>query len=201
MCFNLFGELHEDDDRLAATVDALWPDHAGVPGGLMFEWSPGRRDPLYLKNRSAFDVAILLSLANAERGVIGIETKYHEDIRRERAPDSETRLPRYREVTDRSGLFRAGWEAELIGTDLQQLWLDHLLVLSMLQHPSAGWAWGRFTIVYPARNPSVRDATARYRDVLTEDDTFEARTIEELLDAHVLHEAATADAFLARYLW
>jgi hypothetical protein len=201
LCFNLFGELDNDHTRLTGVVDTLWPDHQGDADQMRFEWSPGRRDPLYLNNRSAFDAAIVLELPDAQRGVIGIETKYHEDIRRERAPHPTSRLPRYREVTEGSAIFGSGWEAKLVGTDLQQFWLDHLLVLSMLQHPDAGWSWGRFAVVYPANNPSVRDATARYRDVLTTEDTFEARTVEELLDANVLHESKTAELFRERYLW
>lgn len=93
LSFNLFGELDSDHDRLAAAVEKLWPDHPGEPDEQKFEWSPGRRDPLYLNNRSAFDAAIVLRLADGQRGVIGIETKYHEDIRRERAPHPESRLP------------------------------------------------------------------------------------------------------------
>jgi len=201
MCFNLFGELHDDPGRLTHAVDMLWPSHPGTPDQLIFEWSPGRRDALYLNNRSAFDAAIVLRLPNDQRGAIGVETKYHEDIRRERAPHPQSRLPRYREVTECSEVFRSDWEVKLVGTDLQQLWLDHLLVLSMLQHPRARWEWGRFTVVFPAGNGSVRDAVDRYRDVLATPDTFEARTIEELLDAGVLHEAATGRAFRKRYLW
>ncbi len=140
LCFNLFGELDSDHTRLTDVIDTLWPDHQGDADQMRFEWSPGRRDPLYLNNRSAFDAAIVLELPDAHRGVIGIETKYHEDIRRERAPHPTSRLPRYREVTERSAIFGSGWEAKLVGTDLQQFWLDHLLVLSMLQHPDAGWS-------------------------------------------------------------
>lgn len=110
-------------------------------------------------------------------------------------------MRRYREVTERSGLFPGDWEEQLKGTELQQFWLDHLLVLSMLQHPSRRWGWGRFVIVYPAANPSVQEAATRYRDLLKAHDTFEIRTIEELLDADVLHERATAAAFRERYLW
>jgi hypothetical protein len=201
LCFNLFGELFDDHARLVAAVDKLWPNHPGDPGRLQFEWSPGRRDPLYLNNRSAFDAAIILRLTEKQQGVIGMETKYHEDIRRERAPHPQSRLPRYRDVTERSEVFRPGWEPKLIGTDLQQFWLDHLLVLSMLQHPSGRWSWGRFVVVYPAKNPSVRDAAERYSDLLATRDTFEARTIEELLDANVLHQTSTAGAFRDRYLW
>ena len=201
MCFNLFGELHGDAKRLAAAVGALWPERPGVPATIHFEWSPGRLREDYLNNRSAFDAAVLLNLPDGTHGVLGIETKYHEDIRRERPPDSEKRLPRYREVTERSGAFLPDWEARVVGTELQQLWLDHLLILSMLQHPTDGWQWGRFVIVYPAANPSVRDAARRYADLLVAPETFESRTIEELLSAGVLHDPVTAEAFKQRYLW
>jgi hypothetical protein len=201
MCFNLFGELPGDPTRLGDSIDRLWPEHPGTSDEIRFEWSPGRRDPLYLNNRSAFDVAILLDLGGEQRGVIGIETKYHEDIGRETAPHPEKRLPRYREVTEASKIFHAGWETYVVGTNLQQIWLDHLLVLSMLQHPRALWSWGRFVVIYPRANPSVRDAVESYRGLLRRPETFEARTIEELLDEHVLHEPAIEALFRERYLW
>jgi hypothetical protein len=200
LCFNLFGELRGDLPRLRRAVASLWPDLAGDFFEVKFEWSPGRRDPLYLNNRSAFDAAIV-SRTKAGRCVIGIETKYHEDIRRERAPDAERRLPRYREVADIARVFRSGWEDQVIGTERQQLWLDHLLVLSMLQHPTSKWDSGRFVVVYPAANPGVRDAVERYRTLLTSSETFEARTIEDLLAHHVLHSPATEAAFRERYVW
>ena len=31
-------------------------------------------------------------------------------------------------------------------------WLEHLLLLSMLQHPSGEWTWGRYVVVHPAGN-------------------------------------------------
>ena len=201
MCFNLFGELHDAPEQLAAAVAALWPDRPGVPATITFEWSPGRQQREYLNNRSAFDAAILFDLSTGGRGALGIETKYHEHVRRERPPDAEKRMPRYRDVTERSEAFLPGWEAKVVGTDLQQLWLDHLLLLSMLQHPTAGWQWGRFVIVYPAANPSVREASRCYTEILAKPETFEARTIEELLAAGVLHDPAPAEAFKQRYLW
>ncbi len=201
MCFNLFGELQESSARLAAAVDQLWPDHPGEGVEVRFEWSPGRLDPQYLNNKSAFDVAFLLDLGDQQRGVIGVETKYHEDIKSEAVPDPKTRLPRYLAVTETAGIFHDGWQAAVVGTDLQQLWLDHLLVLSMLQHPEAGWAWGRFVVAYPTANPSVRGAAHRYRELLSDADTFQIATIEELLDAHILQTPATEAAFRERYLW
>lgn len=201
MCFNLFGETWADPARLAPAASALWPGHPGQAIGLRFEWSRGRRDPKYLNNRSAFDAALLFDVGADEGAVLGIETKYHEDIRRERPPDPVKRMPRYLEVTEASGVFAPGWEGALVGTDLQQLWLDHLLVLSMLQHPKSKWSAGRFLVVYPAANPSVARAVERYRAVLKDDATFGACTIEALLDTHTLHEPTTEATFRERYLW
>jgi hypothetical protein len=110
-------------------------------------------------------------------------------------------MPRYREVTERSGVFANGWEEALAGTDLQQIWLDQLLLLAMLQHPSGHWAWGRYVLAYPAANPSVRGAAERYREVLVDDTTFEVRSIEGLLEPGVLHQPSTATTFGDRYLW
>ena len=154
-----------------------------------------------VRGQPAFDAAILLDLAEGRRGVIGIETKYHEHIKRERTPHENKRLPRYRDVTERSGVFRPGWESKLIGTDLQQIWLDHLLALSMLQHPSGEWTWCRFVVVYPAANASVAKAVARYADVLQDASTFQTHTIEDLLDTHCLHSPSTESRFRDRYLW
>ena len=201
MCFNLFGEAAADPTRLAAAVDVLWPDHPGTATSLTFEWSPGRREESFLNNATAFDAAIHLDLDDGTKGIIGIETKYHEHIKAEAAPNVEKRMPRYQAVTEASGVFVPGWETAIVGTDLQQIWLDHLLVLAMLQQEPEQWSWGRFVLVHPAANPSVPAAAARYRELLADDATFEVRTIEDLLAPSTLHEPPTETAFRARYLW
>ena len=56
MCFNLFGDLAGPDPELAnAAVRRWWPDAPSVVTEIKFEYSPGRLDPTYLGNRSAFD--------------------------------------------------------------------------------------------------------------------------------------------------
>jgi len=79
------------------------------------------------------------------------------------------------------------------------MWLEHLLLLSMLQHPSGAWTWGRYVVVYPAGNPDIAGACARYRDLLADRSTFVSVTIEELLDANALPARTTA-ALRKRYL-
>lgn len=201
MCFNLFGDAWADKASGRA-LDAL-----GIEADLVdvrFEWSPGRRDRAFLNNRTAFDVALLVE-DGAGLGVIGIETKYHEHAVAEAVPKrhddpTEDRLNRYEEAHHASGVFVDGALEQILGTDLQQLWLDHLLVLAMLQHPSNDWRWGRAILVAPARNTSFADAAERYSKLLTDATTFQYRTIESLLDDGLL-QPDEAEAFRDRYLW
>ncbi len=69
--------------------------------------------------------------------------------------------------------------------DLAVMWLEHLLLLSMLQQTSHAWSWGRYVVVHPAP--------------LAERSTFSAMTLEELLAVGV-HAAQTNAALRDRYL-
>jgi PD-(D/E)XK nuclease superfamily len=79
------------------------------------------------------------------------------------------------------------------------MWLEHLLLLSMLQHVSATWTWGRYVVVYPTGNSDFADACARYADLLRDGSTSSSTTIEQLLDARAL-PPKTAKAIRARYI-
>jgi hypothetical protein len=200
LCFNIFGELHGDAARAEQAVRTWWPDAPHGRVRALFEHSPGRLDPEYLGNRSAFDVALLVNPdAPSGRGIIGVETKYHEHAKPERRPSDE-RMVRYARVTERSGCFRAGWRERLVGTELQQIWLDHLLVLAMLKHPSRAWSFGRFVLVYPSENRSFAAAARAYAEGLEGDGMFEAWTIESLVAAQGALGAETVEKIRERYL-
>ncbi|MBK8410852.1 MAG: hypothetical protein IPL19_23185 [Sandaracinaceae bacterium] len=199
MCFNLFGDLAGDAAAAQRAVRAWWPDAPSGPVQVRFEHSPGRRDPAFLGNQSAFDVAFEIDAGADTRAIVGVETKYHEHAAKE-APPKPVALGRYVEVTERSGVFVDGWREHILGTDLQQIWLDHLLVLSMLQHPSQRWRWGRFVLVYPADNPSFVSAAARYAALLANRSTFAATTIEALLATRGALSGEGVSAFRERYL-
>jgi hypothetical protein len=79
------------------------------------------------------------------------------------------------------------------------MWLEHLLLLSMLQHSSGAWKWGLYVVVHPAANSDYADACARYRDLLVDRSTFASATLEELLDAGVLPGPMVA-VFRDRYI-
>jgi hypothetical protein len=198
LCFNLFGDLAADSTRASEAVRAWWPAAPLGVATVRFEHSPGRRDALYLGNRSAFDVAFDIETGTGSHAVVGVETKYHEHAKAEPAP-SPAALARYFEVAERSGVFQDGWRSAVVGTELQQIWLDHLLALAMLQHPSGKWQWARFVLVFPSGNPSFARAAAVYRDLLRGSETFESRTIEELIASPSPITPTTTAALSARY--
>ena len=70
------------------------------------------------------------------------------------------------------------------------MWLEHLLLLSMLQHESGAWNWGRYVVVHPAGNSDYADACARYEGLLADRSTFGSRTLEDLLGHGVVPAAA-----------
>lgn len=200
MCFNLFGSLQADLELADRAVHTWWPDVPGKVVAVHFEWSPGRRTTgTFLENASAFDVAFELDLGGGQRGIFGVETKYHEDCCREDMP-SESREARYRHVSDASQAFLPGAAESLLGTDLQQIWLDHILALSMSLDERCGWAWAGFALVHPRGNPSYARAAERYRKWLRKPEEFRVSTIEALLDADVLPRELDK-SFRERYLW
>lgn len=197
LSFNLFGDLAADLTRADRAVHTWWPDAPGTVCDVRFAHSPGRLDPAYLNSLRAFDVAFVLDVGGGERAVVGVDTKYHERNKVEQPKPRNA--ARNMEVCDRSGAFTPAVRRLLGRSDLAVMWLEHLLLLSMLQHESGVWTWGRYVVVHPAGNTDVADAVTRYRDVLADDATYATTTIEALLATRVL-PAATTTALRERYL-
>jgi hypothetical protein len=198
LAFNLCGDLWADHDRADRAVRAWWPDAPGRVSAVRLLHSPGRLDPEWLNSLRAFDAAFELDRGDGTHAIVGLDVKYHERLKRE-IPKPQN-LWRYREVHERSEAFRAGaFDAVSGPSDIWWLWLEHLLLLSMLQHHSGSWTWGRYVCVYPAGNTDMADACARYRELLAEPATFGSMTLEELLDADGLPRS-TAARVRDRYL-
>jgi hypothetical protein len=163
-----------------------------------FAHSPGRLDPAYLGSLRAFDVAFLLDLGDGTQGIVGVDVKYHEWLKPEIPKPSN--LWRYLEVAKRSGAFRRGAVDEVKGrSGLCEMWLEHLLLLSMLQHASGMWGLGRYVVLHPAGNADFAEACSRYRALLVEQATFSSVKVEELLKTNALPAKTTA-ALRDRYL-
>ena len=92
-----------------------------------------------------------------------------------------------------------GVDALLRRSDLCELFLEHLLLLSMLQQPDRSWTWGRFVLVHPAANVEVIDQIERYRSFLADETSFDSMTVESLVHGAWL-PAASAAQLAERYL-
>jgi hypothetical protein len=195
---NLFGDLAADLALADRAVHTWWPEAPGAVSAVRFTHSPGWLDPAYLNSLRAFDAAFVLDLDDGTHGIVGVDVKYHERAKPE-IPKPQN-LRRYLEVARRSGAFRRGAVDAVKGrSDLAVLWLEHLLLLSMLQHASGSWSWGRYVVVHPEANEDVAGMCARYRQLLADDSTFATMTLEELLGAGAV-PAKTAAALRDRYL-
>jgi hypothetical protein len=198
LAVNLFGDLAADLPLADRAVHTWWPDAPGVVSAVRFTHSPGWLDPAYLNSLRAFNAAFVLDLEDGTHGILGVDVKYHDRAKAE-IPKPEN-LARYLAVAERSGAFAPGATASVEGrSDLAVLWLEHLLLLSMLQHESGTWSWGRFVVVHPEGNEDAADMCTRYRALLDDSSTFASMTLEDLLGAGALPAKTTA-ALRKRYL-
>jgi len=146
----------------------------------------------------AFDTAFVLDVGDGTSAIVAVVARYH-DWAKPETPKPRN-LWRYLEVAERSGAFRSGATDEVEGrSPLCEIWLEHLLLLSMLQHPSGAWSWGRYVVVHPAGNSDFVELCDSYRTLLADESTFASVTLEELLDGGAL-PARTAATLRDRYL-
>jgi hypothetical protein len=196
LAFNLFGDLA--DLALAdRAVHTWWPDAPGTVSEIRFAHSPGRFDPTYLGSLRSFDAAFVLDLNDGTNGVIALDLKYHEHAKPAIAKPAGR--PLQHKLARRSGIFVRGAIDAADRTELLVTSLEHLLLLSMLQHESGRWSWGRYVVVHPAGNSDFADVCTRYAELLIDHSTFAAATIEALVDAEAL-PPKTRTALRERYI-
>lgn len=180
LAVNLFAPMAADLDLATRVFRHLVPGRVTKVRDIRLEWSPGRGNPRYLGNRSAFDVLVEYSSMGGESASFGIEVKLHEDLH----DPVPTKDPAgYDEVAAASGAFVPG--ADLYRPPTWQLWLDHLLALSLLQ--AGDYEAGHFVLLAPSGNPAVRHAADLYRRALGDPSTFFVLTLEDVLAALLLH--------------
>jgi hypothetical protein len=194
LALNLFGDLAADLDAANRAVRGWWPDAPGEVCNVRFAHSPGRFDPEFLNSLRAFDAVFFLDRGDGTEAVVAVDVNYHEWAKPE-IPKPEN-MPRYLAVAERSGAFAKGALGEVEGrSPLAVMWLEHLLLLSMLQHPGGRWSWGRYVVVHPAGNFDISGSVERYRGLLSDQSTFASVTLEDLVDC-----GAVAPAVRGRYV-
>jgi hypothetical protein len=201
LAFNAFGELAADLD-LATMVwrEVFGPQHMDRVTKICFEWSPGRGNARFTGTSSAFDVLVVYRTRSGVLGFSGIEVKYHEDL-----AGKSYEADRNERIGELTARHQPGADiAELSKAPLWQLWLDHLLALSMLgqQDPDTGEPWrvGEFLVLAPGGNTACRSAVERYNTAI---DTAAVRllTLEDFVDLVSRHtEAGWVGQLARRYL-
>jgi hypothetical protein len=112
----------------------LLPAFTGSVRQLLFEHSPGRGNPKFTADHTAFDALIRYSDCHGRHGFVAFEIKYSESMRE---PIPELR-PRYDELSQASGLYVNPAAAALRGNPLQQFWREHLLAQSKARRDTPG---------------------------------------------------------------
>jgi len=196
LCFNLFAELQQDLPLATKVFHRLCPDKIDVVTAIDFEHSPGRGDPKYTGDSSAFDVYIVFLNKSGEKGFVGIEVKYHEHLQNKPA----TIKPRYFEIAEGMKCFRPECLPQLQLSPLEQIWRDHMLAGSLLLSDD-GFKDGFFVFLAPKDNPHCKEAVSKYRECLMDERTFMSWTLEDV--AAVIKENTGErwiDEVIARYL-
>lgn len=177
LCFNLFAELQRDLGLAARAVGRLLNRPKLVVTAIEFEHSPGRSDPRFTADRSAFDVFVAYD-SGGDRGFVGIEVKYAESLN-----DKVARYRgRYDEVAQAMGCFVPDRLTRLRRQPLEQFWRNHLLAGSMLLDPMLGFRHGTFVVLYPLGNAIVSRAVEEYGACLAGSSTFASWSLESVLD-------------------
>ena len=161
----------------------------------------GARRPRYTCDKTAFDVYVTYQNATGQCGFLGIEVKYHENLK-----DSKNYYrPRYDEIAVEMGCFhkehldtlRQARRQKVNG--LQQMWRDHLLMGA--HRKEDGFADACSVLLYPAVNTACEAAVADYRHCLSDACTFEAWTLEAFVACLRQHtDAEWVRLFCDRYL-
>jgi hypothetical protein len=127
---------------------------------------------------------------------MGIEVKYHENLR-----DKEAKLTeRHEEVAVNSEVFIREQLVRLKKKPLEQIWRDHLVALSMLQADDK-WTQGTFVYLAPGGNIPCAKGAAEYAACLTDKRTFEYWKLESLVsDISTKSNADWIRKFEDRYL-
>jgi hypothetical protein len=197
LAFNLLAPWGHSLERASSYLIEILPPFTGVARQLLFEHSPGRGNPKFTADHTAFDALIRYSDGQGRNGFVAFEIKYSESMR-EPMPELK---PRHAELSEASGLFTDPAAAALRTNPLQQFWREHLLAQSMIDHGL--YDEGHLVTIAPALNYHVHDAAEAYLLHLREPEDGKVRfvnlTLEDVIEVIRLSDPAHAEALHHRY--
>jgi len=185
LAFNLFGELKINKELATTIFKKLYPErNLKNVTAIEFEYSPGRKNPKYTGDSSAFDVFIEYETEKEKKGFFGIEVKYAEDLHDEPSTHKKT----YETISSESGIFEMSNINRLKEKPIQQIWRDHLLTLSLFI-TNNDYEIGDFIYLYPMENMNCKSGIEKYKSTFKEsiETYFKPLTIEKLVETIKVH--------------
>jgi hypothetical protein len=197
LTFNLLAPWGHSLERASGYLIELLPAFTGSARQLLFEHSPGRGNPKFTGDYTAFDALIRYSDGQGRNGFVALEIKYSESMR-EPMPELK---PRHAELSEASGLFTDPAAAALRTSPLAQFWREHLLAQSMIDNGL--YDEGHLVVIAPGLNHHVQDAAEAYQVQLREPEDGKVRfvnlTLEDLIEVIRLSDPEHAEALHHRY--
>jgi hypothetical protein len=197
LTFNLLAPWGHSLERASGYLIELLPAFTGTAHQLLFEHSPGRGNPNFTGDHTAFDALLRYSDCQGRNGFVAFEIKYSESMR-EPIPELK---PRHAELSAASGLFSDPAPAALRTNPLQQLWREHLLAQSMIDNGL--YDEGYLVVIAPVLNHHVQDAAEAYLSHLRAPEDgktgFANPTLEDVIEVIRLSDPGHADALHHRY--
>lgn len=199
LCFNLFGGLKLDAEKANQFFRHILPDYVATVEGIYFEHSPGRGDPTFTNDNTAFDVFVVCATPEGKTGFVAIEVKYSETM----AEPLAGLRPRYEELSRLSCIYKDPDAPALRENPLQQLWREHMLSRAMIHNGL--YSTGLFVVIHPEQNHQCRAGVITYQKHLTssalKESGFAAITLEDCLATfRAIGDNETANALHGRYL-
>lgn len=179
LAFNIFGELKLNLDLATSVFQELYSDRSiNQVSKIEFEYSPGRKNPKYTGDSSAFDVFIEYESTNRKNGFFGIEVKYAEDLSDEPASHKDS----YISISKKAEFFDLSNLKILKAKPIQQIWRDHLLALSLFI-TNNDYDIGDFIYLYPSNNTNCKSGIEQYQSTFKKNREcyFRPLTIETLV--------------------
>ena len=197
LTLNLLSPLKLELAQATCALHELIPSFAGTATQVLFEHSPGRGNPRFLGDYTAFDALIRYRTPEGRYGFVAFEVKYSESMR-EPVPQMRNR---YDEVSEKSGLYHDPSDPALRANPLQQIFREHLLAATLVDEDV--YSEGYFLVVAPALNHHVQQAAETYQTLLAPPDERKVRflniTLEQMIAVIRLCDSAHADALHRRY--
>lgn len=198
LAFNLFAPLVRDLVLATRVMAELFPGLIAEVSEIAFEHSPGRGDPRFTADGTAYDVIVRGHSSIGDRVFVAIEIKYSEGCH-----EPPARMTgRYDAIAPQTNLFVDPAEPALYRNPCQQLFRQHCLASTLLSQDLTDRAVVAF--VAPMHNQLAHGAAVTYsrqlRDPLAGPIPFVMLTLERVIAALAAAGAPTqARALHGRY--